>query len=114
MNELLSSAGAGVPVVGWLLGALAGLALGAVFFGGLWWTVRRGALSSSPAPWFFGSLLLRMGIALAGFYAVGAGHWQRLLACLLGFVVAQALVVRLTRPRPSVPGAAPQEARHAP
>ena len=52
------------------------------FFGGLWWTVRKGVSSRQPALWFFGSLLLRMSIALAGFYFVSGGHWERLLACL--------------------------------
>ena len=47
------------------------LVLGAVFFGGLWWTVRKGVSSTQPALWFFGSLLLRMSIVLAGFYFVG-------------------------------------------
>jgi len=42
-----------------------GVLLGAIFFGGLWWTVRKGVSSEQPAFWFFGSLLLRMSIALA-------------------------------------------------
>ena len=58
----------------------AGLVLGAFFFGGLWWTVRKGVSSKQPALWFFGSMLLRMSIALAGFYFVGGGHWERLAA----------------------------------
>ena len=73
--------------------------LGAIFFGGLWWTVRKGVSSTQPALWFLGSLLLRMSIALAGFYFVSGGHWERLLACLLGFVMARLVVTRLTRPR---------------
>ena len=40
---------------------LAGLVLGAIFFGGLWWTVRKGLSSQQPALWFLGSMLLRMG-----------------------------------------------------
>ena len=58
----------------------AGVLLGAIFFGGLWWTVRKGVSSEQPAFWFFGSLLLRMSIALAGFYFVSDGHWERLAA----------------------------------
>jgi len=27
-----------------------------IFFGGLWWTVRKGVSSGQPAFWFFGSL----------------------------------------------------------
>ncbi len=75
----------------------AGGALGVIFFGGLWLTVRKAVSSPSPALWFFGSLLLRMGVALAGFYVVSNGHWQRLPACLIGFVAARTAVLRLTR-----------------
>ena len=45
----------------------AGLLLGAIFFGGLWFTVRKGVSSQRPALWFFFSLMLRMSVALAGF-----------------------------------------------
>ena len=75
----------------------AGLALGAVFFGGLWWTVIRVLSCRQPALWFFGSLLLRMCITLVGFFLVARGGWDRWLACLLGFLVAR-VVVQLTRP----------------
>jgi len=90
-----------------ILSGLAGGVIGAIFFGGLWWTVRKGVASPRPALWFFGSLLLRTAITLAGFYLVVAGgHWERLLLCLLGFVIARVVVTRLTRP--------PLEVRHAP
>ncbi|MGK2897459.1 MAG: N-ATPase subunit AtpR [Burkholderiaceae bacterium] len=81
----------------WVAALLAGGLLGVVFFGGLWWTVRRGALSPTPARWFFGSLVLRTAIVLAGFYAVGAGQPVRLGLCLLGFLLARAIVLRVTR-----------------
>jgi F1F0 ATPase subunit 2 len=76
----------------------AGVFLGVVFFGGLWWTVLRGVSSRRPALWFFGSTLLRMSIALAGFYFVGRENWERWLLCLLGFVLARLVVKWLTRP----------------
>lgn len=88
MNEFLSVA----------LALTAGGLLGAIFFGGLWWTVIRGVSSPHPALVFFGSLLLRTSIALAGFYLVGGLHWQRWLLCLLGFVLARLVVKRLIRP----------------
>ena len=81
----------------WVGSMLAGGALGAVFFGGLWWTVQRGAASSTPARWFLGSFVLRTITVLVGFYAVGAGQPVRLLVCLLGFLLARAIVLRLTR-----------------
>ena len=89
-----------------VLAWVAGAGLGAIFFGGLWWTVRKGASSPRPALWFFGSALLRMSIALAGFFLVSGGHWERLLACLLGFVMARLAVTWLTRPA--------RETSHAP
>jgi len=85
-----------------IVAAVAGLLLGVIFFGGLWWTVRKGVSSPRSALWFLGSMLLRMSVALAGFYFVGRGHWERLVACLLGFVVARLIVIWLTRsPRKS-------------
>ncbi len=97
-----------------VLAGLAGLLLGAIFFGGLWWTVRKGLTAAQPALWFLGSTLLRMGIALAGFYFVGRGDWKRLLACLAGFVVARFAVTWFTRqPREDHHSQTP-EASHAP
>ncbi|OWK39780.1 hypothetical protein FRUB_05670 [Fimbriiglobus ruber] len=40
-------------------------------------------------------MLMRTGVALAGFYFVAQGDWTRLLAC---FLAARAAVTRLTRP----------------
>lgn len=92
----------------------AGVALGGVFFGGLWWTVRKGVSSRQPALWFIGSLLLRMTMALAGFYVVSGGHWERLVSCLLGFVLARLIVTWLTRPSGECHTRPAREASHAP
>jgi len=81
-----------------VLAFVAGAFLGAIFFGGLWWTVQKGMASESPALWFFGSLLLRTGIILTGFYLVSRNDWSMLVMCLFGFLVARVIVVkRLTR-----------------
>ena len=88
-----------------------GVLLGTIFFGGLWLTIQRGLVSqrsslSSPL-WFLGSLLLRMGIVLTGFYFVGRNDWERLLFCLLGFLTARFTISRvireIKRPRDFVP-----------
>ena len=79
------------------LAALFGASLGAFFFGGLWWTVKKGLTSNHPALWFLGSTLIRTGFVLAGFFVVAAGDWKKLLACLLGFITARLFVTRLTR-----------------
>ena len=94
------------------LALVTGLLLGAIFFGCLWWTVRKGFSSRQPALWFFGSLMLRTSIALAGFYFVARGHWERLLVSLLGFVIARTIVTRLTRA--AEPGYPAQAVSHAP
>lgn len=102
-----------------VLTALAGSALGALYFGGLWWTVRRSLASTRPALWMLISGVVRLGVALTGFYLLGGGHWETMLACLVGFMVGRAVVTRLTRlPSEVTPleprQAVPQESPHAP
>ena len=92
----------------------AGVVLGAIFFGGLWWTIRKGVASKRPALWFFGSLLLRTSITLAGFYFIASGHWERLLVCLLGFIMARLIMTRLTGPPVEHDNSPAKEAGHAP
>lgn len=96
-----------------LLAGVAGGVLGAIFFGGLWWTVRKSMTSPHAALWIFTSLLARMGFALGGLYFVADGQWQRLLAGLLGFVLARLLVIRVTR-TPNGSSQTMREASHAP
>jgi F1F0 ATPase subunit 2 len=100
--------------LGLTLAATAGLLLGAIFFGGLWWTVRKGLLSTAPAAWFLGSLLVRTSLVLAGFYLVGHGDWRRLAACLCGFIVARFSVSLLARSPIGRDDAKAKEASHAP
>jgi len=76
------------------LALFGGALLGVFFFGGLWWTVQKGVTSERPAFWFLGSLLLRTSLILGGFYYVSQGHWSRLVACLLGFLIARVIVVK--------------------
>ncbi len=97
-----------------VLAGLAGLLLGAIFFGGLWWTVNKGVSSERPALWFLGSFLVRMSTTLTGFYLVGRGNWERLLVCLLGFLTARVMVTWMTRQSGTDRICRAQEASHAP
>ena len=97
-----------------VVASVMGFVLGAIFFGGLWWTVRKGVSSPRPALWFFGSALMRMSIVLAGFYLIGRGRWDRMLACLLGFIITRFLVLRFTRTPVEHHGSRTKEASHAP
>ena len=93
---------------------VAGVLLGVLFFGGLWWTVREGLSSKRVAMWFLGSLLLRMGVTMAGFYVVSGGHWDRLLLCFLGFIMARRGIRWLTRPSGEIASAQELVGSHAP
>lgn len=88
MNESL------LPLV---VSLLAGIAAGALFFGGLWWTTRKILAPGQPALWFIGSFLVRTSVTLAVFHLVAHDDWQRLLVCLLGFLLARLGVMRITR-----------------
>lgn len=76
---------------------IAGLILGTLFFGGLWFTVRKTVMSTKPVLWVLGSFLFRMSITLIGFYYIYQGNWQRLLICLFGFVSARFIVMHFTK-----------------
>lgn len=93
--------------------AVAGILLGGMFFGGLWWTVRQGLSSQRVALWFLGSLLLRLSLVLVGFYFVLGDSWQRLLAGLLGFTVSRPIVTRFIR-EAAQPSRLAGETGHAP
>ncbi len=73
-----------------------GSALGVTYFGTLWLTVRQ--LPRLKHPWFvfFGSLLARLGLAIACFFTVLV--WYKLLglaAALAGFLLARLVAVRI-------------------
>lgn len=76
---------------------VAGVLLGSLFYGGLWWTVRRAASFRHPGPAVLASVLLRTAVTLVGFYLVAGGNAARMLLCLLGFLLARVAVTRWTR-----------------
>jgi F1F0 ATPase subunit 2 len=95
INEIVNMTISQVVVLFGVL--LMGVLLGSIFFGGLWWTVHKGVMSKHPVRWFLGSLILRMSIVLPGIYWVTNTDLQRLFVCLLGFIMARFIVIRLTR-----------------
>jgi F1F0 ATPase subunit 2 len=38
-----------------------------------------------------------MAVAVSGFYFVSHGNWQKLLACLAGFLIARVALTRMIR-----------------
>lgn len=85
--------------------ALAGLALGLFFFGGLRLTVHWLESSQRPLVLALASFVLRLVVATAGFVVVGSGRWERYAAALVGFVVIRLVLLRIwgptRRPAPS-------------
>lgn len=72
-----------------MVALLAGLLLGAFFFGGLWWTIQKGVSAKRPALWFLMSGVTRTLIVITGFYYVGNGNWKQMLSCFVGFFIVR-------------------------
>ncbi len=77
---------------------IVGAALGALYFGGLWLTVRRLPEQSNPMLWLLASTMMRLALLIAFFYLVTQGAWDKLAACLLGFIATRAYLLRRARP----------------
>ncbi|KAB2887994.1 MAG: hypothetical protein F9K32_18100 [Desulfobulbaceae bacterium] len=98
-------------IISLLLAVVGGSVLGGLFFGGLWWTVRKGLASPHPSLWFVSSYLVRTAVVTLGFYALAGGRWSRLAAALVGFILARLVATGFSRSRRT--GTLPQEAGHA-
>lgn len=71
----------------------ASFVLGSLFFGGLWFTLKKLVTAKNPAWLIFGSFVVRTGIALLGFYYVAQFGWKAMLLALLGFIAARFMVM---------------------
>ncbi len=80
-----------------LMALAAGVLLGLFFFGGLWFTAKKAVVSKLPTIWFFVSLIVRLCVTIVVFYFVGRNHWDRMLVCLTGFVIARTVIVHLVQ-----------------
>ncbi|MDY6816472.1 MAG: ATP synthase subunit I [Pseudomonadota bacterium] len=70
-----------------------GCLLGSAFLWGLWLTVRRLATADHPALLMLTSLLLRLGITLAGFLLIArVAGWEHLLVAAVGFTLPRLLM----------------------
>ena len=93
------------PFLPLVLAWAAGIGLGLFYFGGLWLTVRQLPTCRWPAPLLLGSFVGRTAVVLVGFYFVMGGRWERMLACLVGFIMARLFLVSRLRPQrlPDIP-----------
>lgn len=72
---------------------LAGMALGAAYLAALWLTVRRLPRVQNPALWLIAGAALRLAILLPALLWIMDSQWQRLLACVLGFVLVRVAIL---------------------
>jgi len=77
-----------------LLSIAVGFVVGLAFFWTLWLTVQRLPTATNPGLMMFGSYLLRTAVAVGIFYVVMDGKWQRMLALIIGFIIARFVMVR--------------------
>ena len=87
------------------LAVAAGMGLGLFYFGGLWLTVGRLPTCRWPSPLVLASFVGRTAVVVVGFYFVMGGRWERMLACLVGFIMARKFLISRVRPErePTVP-----------
>jgi len=85
-----------------------GMAIGTVYFAGLWWTVQR--LPHARRPWLLmlGSSFLRTAFAVALLWLLSGGAWQALVAALLGFVLTRLAITRVLGRRPAAAASGPR------
>lgn len=78
---------------------LSGAVLGLIYFGGLWYTLRKAA-EYQPSYWLiFGSFLIRLVFALLVFYVLMVQHWAYMAIALCAFLVMrQILIIRVGKP----------------
>lgn len=71
-----------------------GFVTGAVYLRVLWLSVQRLAHARRPVIGLLTGMGMRLAVLLGAFYVIMSGDWQRLLACLAGFLVVRIAVTR--------------------
>ncbi|MCA8999533.1 MAG: ATP synthase subunit I [Planctomycetaceae bacterium] len=84
-----------LPTVIWpILGAVLGL----MYFGGLWWTVKRLPHRQHPYVLLVASFMIRITMLLLAFWLMVQISWQALAMAMIGFLSArQVLLFRMRR-----------------
>jgi len=86
------------PLLHLVWAGFAGIGLGLFYFGGLWLTIRALPTNRRPMLLIAGSYIGRTAVVLAGFYFVMGGRGERILACLVGFMLVRFVLVSRLRP----------------
>jgi F1F0 ATPase subunit 2 len=70
-----------------------GIALGIIYFGGLWLTLQRLTSARHPAILALGSFSVRSGACLFGFYLVSENGIDGIAYCLTGFIMVKVILI---------------------
>lgn len=90
-----STGGADMDVIALALGLVAGVLLGLVFFGGLWWTTQRLATSSRLGLLLSVSLVVRVVVLAAGLFLLARIGGGALLLGAFGLLATRLGLTRL-------------------
>lgn len=76
-----------------ILSIVTGITLSAIYFGGLWYTVKN--IESLHRPYFLviGGYLVRTATVLFGFYYLLIYHWSYLMAALPAFIITRQVII---------------------
>lgn len=77
-----------------------GVATGALYFQGLWWTLKGLPSKGAWTSRFIGSFALRAALVVTVFYLFMGNDWRRVFALTLGFLVARFLIIRKVKQGP--------------
>lgn len=80
-------------------GAAAGLVLGGLYFGGLWWSVARLKKVERKKLFLFISWVVRSVLLCGGLYALAVYDAQALLSGAAGLLAARFAIVRFVKRR---------------
>lgn len=100
-----------------VVGGVAGAALGALYFGGLWVTLTRVRSARRPGLLLVGSYALRLAVAAVGFGLLVSLGIVPAATGLAGFVGVRSVMIGRLRPGPEAapaPWPIPTEGRGAP
>lgn len=82
-----------------IIAMIIGIGMGFFYFGGLWLTVKRVTNSQQRVLLVIGSFIVRNAVCAVILWLLArGGNWQRVIVCLLGFVIARTFLIRRLRP----------------
>lgn len=79
-----------------------GAGLGMFYFYGLWLTIEWISRSKISVLMVLASFAIRIVLVVAAILVLSQGRWERIVACLVGFMLIRLVV--LARARPAGPG----------